>query len=98
MPVVGFNRGDWVHSCAPLGSFGLCVVDLFNQVCPGVRWVHPGSLGSLRCAQAVIGFIQSRWVHSGAPWLTFDSSRAALGYAFGVVEFILGHWFHSVAP
>ena len=98
MVVVGFIRGDWVHSGAPWGSFGLCVVDVFNRVCPGVRWVHPGSFGSLRFAQGVIGFILGRWVHSGAPWVSLGSSRVALGYALWIVGFILGRSVHSVAP
>ena len=47
------------------------MVDVFNRVCRGVRWVHPGSLGSLRCALGVVEFIWGgtrarpggRWVH-----------------------------------
>ena len=66
--------GGWVHLGAPWVRFGLCVVDGFNRVCPGVNWVHPRSLGSLRCAQVVIGFILFRCVRSCAPMVWLGSS------------------------
>ena len=82
-----FIRCRCVHSGAP-GEFrfmrGRC------RVCSGVRWVHPGRLGSLWCANGVIGFILGRWVHSGAPWVSLGSSRVALGYA-------RGGWVHPVS-
>ena len=71
MGVVGFIRGSWVHSGAPLGSFGLCGVDAFTCVCAGGRWIHPGSLCSLQCAQGVFRFNLGRSVYSCAPWMSF---------------------------
>ena len=57
------------------------------------RWVQPGSLGSLGCALAVVGFIGGRLVHSGGP-------RGSLG-ASRVVRFTLvlpgGRWFRPVS-
>ena len=59
------------------------------------RWVHPGSLGSLRCTLGVAGFIRFRSVHSGVPsvvgftlvhkegLLAFLGSLGSLGCALG---------------
>ena len=76
----GAPWGGWVHSGGPCVSFGLCVVDGFNRLCPGVHWVHPGSLCSLPCAEVVIGFIGYilvRCVHSCAPMGSLGSSGVA---------------------
>ena len=79
---------------------------------PGGRLVHPGSLGSLRCALVIIGFIRVRLVHSGALWAalgscgSFGSSEvvwfirvhpAGVGFMF-VVGIVRGRWVHSSAP
>ena len=89
-----FIRGRWVHSGAPWGVLGLSWVVGVTQVRSGYRcvhtgfsslhadrWIHPRSLGSLRCTMVVVGFIRGRWVHSGAPWWSLGSS--------GVVGFTL---------
>ena len=70
----------------------------FTRVRPGGRWVHPGSLGSLRCALIIVGFIRGRLVHSGSPWGSLGSSglvwfarERSGGVGFmRVVEFIRG--------
>ena len=70
---VGFIRCRWVLSSAPCGSLRSSVVVGFTRVCPGDRWVHPGSLGSLVCAMGVVEFIRGGWVHSGMPWGSLGS-------------------------
>ena len=52
----------------------------FNGVRPGVRRVHPGSLGSQECALCVVGFSRGRSAHLGASWGLSGSSGVA-GYA-----------------
>ena len=68
-----------------LGSSG---VVKFTLVHPGGRWVHSGSLGSLRFTLGVVAFTQVR--HSGSLWRSLGSSSA--------VEFTRvrpgGHWVH----
>ena len=70
-----------------LSSFGFVV---FTRDRAGGRWVHPGSLGSIRFALGVVGFIWVYWVHSGSRWVSLASS--------GVVGFTRirpeGRWFH----
>ena len=50
--VVGYFLGCWVHSGAPWVSLSSSGVIEFTRVRPGDQWVHPGSLGSLRCVPA----------------------------------------------
>ena len=53
----------------------------------GGRYVYPGSMGNLACAQSVIMFIRCRCVHSHLPWRSLGSLAGALG----VVGFIQVH-------
>ena len=99
--VVGFTKvraglfefigGRWVHSGSRLVSLGSFGVVVFTRVHAGGRWVHPGSLGSLRFALGVIWFIWGHWIHSG-------SRSGSLGSS-GVVGFTWfrprGRWVRS---
>ena len=40
------------------------MVIVFSRIRPRGRLVHPGSLGRLRFALGLVGFLQGRWVHS----------------------------------
>ena len=75
--VSGFIRGHWFNWGAPRGSsrssgvagfIGVRPVDLRvlqESLCSLVapRRVHAGSISSLECSLAVVGFIRDRWVH-----------------------------------
>ena len=57
--VVGYIRCHWLHRGASSESFGSSGVAGFTGVRSVCRRFHPGSLGSLGCAQGIVGFI---WV------------------------------------
>ena len=68
---LGVLRFILVHLSAPRGSSGLSGVlgSSGVAVCTGVRPERRRvQLGSLRCAQGVVVFIQVCWVFLGAPW------------------------------
>ena len=82
--VIVFIRVLWVHSGAPLasyGSFGFVgfILTHIGGHAHRVYWVHSGatwtvysgwlgSLVSLKRILGVIGFIRVLWVHSGGRW------------------------------
>ena len=97
----------WADQGAHYWALGSCGVVAFIRggfrVRVGGRWVYPGSLGSLACALAVVGFVRDRLVHSGASlgssgFLWFIRERPGSVAFIRVVGFILGRWVHSVAP
>ena len=95
--VVGFIWCRWVHLGAPWGSLRSSVDVGFTRVRPGVRWVHPGSLRSLRCALGVVGFIRGRLVHSrahtdGVVFMRVVGSSDVVGFT------LVHHGGHSVHP
>ena len=65
---------------------------------PAGQWVHSGSLGSLGCAQVVLGFIRGHRVPAGAPWKLSAGSLDSHGCAAGVVGVIQGRWVDAVRP
>ena len=74
---VGFMRGRLVHWAAPWVPSGSSGDAGFTGVRLGGYRVHPGSLGSLRCALDAVGFIRGRWFHREAPWGLSGSSGFA---------------------
>ena len=81
--VVRYIRCHWVHRGAPWESFGSSGVAGFTGVRPVCRRFHPGSLGSLGCAQGIVGFI----------WVVFFPGVRPLG-----VGIIRVGWVHLDAP
>ena len=93
--VVGLIQGP---SCAHWGSYGSSAVVVIDPELTVCRWVHPGSLDSLRGSSGVDGFTLTgpgcRWIRrrrlvcSRAPWESLGSS--------GDVVFTrtrsMGHW------
>ena len=83
------------------GLSGSSVIAWFIGVRPGIRLVHPGSLGSLGCVLGIFGFIRIDW---GAFEGSSGSSGVAgfiglrpgvvgfIGLRPGVVGFIHGRW------
>ena len=83
---VGLILSPWVHFCALSVSLSSSVVIGFSLrwdhpglwgfilVQRGGRWVFPESLGSLVCAQGVVGFIRDHWVHTGSHCGSLGSS------------------------
>ena len=107
--VIAFIRGSlgslgFASVNLPWGSMGSSEVVAFTRVCPWGRWVHPGSLGSIKFALGFTGFIRGRWVHLGSSWVSMGSSVVVglLAFAMGVVGFtgvrLGGRWVHSVSP
>ena len=97
--VIAFIRGSLgslgfasVH--LPWGSMGSSEVVAFTRVRPWGRWVHPGSLGSIKFALGFTGFIRGRWVHLGSSWVSMGSS-VVVGFT-GVRHG--GRWVHWRSP
>ena len=73
--VVGFIRGLLVHLRSIWGSLFSSTDIGFTGVCPGGRWIHPGTLGSLGFSLVIVEFIRGHRVHSGSHCGSFGSSR-----------------------
>ena len=79
----GVIRGRWVQLRASWGSLCSSFVVGFTRACPGGRWVHPESLGSLVRAFGFDGFIQCRCVDMGVPLGSMGSSWVSPGVFSG---------------
>ena len=76
-----FIRDHWICSRAHWGSLGLSLEDVgFARASAGVRWVHPGTLGSLGRTLGVVGIIFGfARAHHGDLWVYPRSVERALG-------------------
>ena len=103
----GLRRVLWLNWEAPSVSSCLFGVHWFIGVCTASRRVLSGSLGSLRYALGVFGFVRGRWVHWCTSWRSSRSfgdcefirkrpgSRyGLLRWTLGFVWFVPGHWIH----
>ena len=88
-----FIRGHSVHWGAPWGSSDSFRVAGFIRERPGNRRVRSGSLGSLRCAIGVVGFVRGWFVGLCARRVR-SVSLEYLGCAVGVVGIVWCRWVH----
>ena len=80
--------GRRIHSGVPRWSSGSFRLVGLVRALPGCRRVLSCSLGSLRRALGVVGFIRVGWVHSGAQWGTSDSVVRFIRARHGGLGFI----------